>query len=297
LEVTTAGTFTVTVTGSNGCSATAQVTTTLDDTLPTVAIVNKNGLALSCTVPNTMLTASGGVSYSWSDGTNIVSTEATLEVTTAGTFTVTVTGSNGCSATDEVTITLDDTPEEFTASSIDICVEDEKLDLTTLLIDDFISGGTWTDDMNSGGLDGDIFDPLIVNLGEYSFTYTESGLCGRIITVFVSVNDDCVVLPCSTEDVIISKVVTANNDGYNDVFEITGLDGCGFTFAVKIFNRWGKMVYWSDNYQNNWKGYHDNSGLTIGTNSKLPKGTYYYVVNILNSGIKPLTGYIYLGTH
>jgi len=109
LEVTTAGTFTVTVTAANGCSATDEVTTTLDDTLPTVAIVNSNGLALSCTVPNTILTASGGVSYSWSDGTNIVSTEATLEVTTAGTFTVTVTGSNGCSATDEVTTTLDDT--------------------------------------------------------------------------------------------------------------------------------------------------------------------------------------------
>ncbi|WP_457611224.1 gliding motility-associated C-terminal domain-containing protein, partial [Lutibacter sp.] len=166
-----------------------------------------------------------------------------------------------------------------------------------LLGDNFESGGTWVDVDNSGGLSGDFFDPSIVNLDSFQFTYTEPSDCGRIITVVVNVNDDCVVLACSTEDLTISKVITPNNDGINDTFDLLGLEDCGFTFNVQVFNRWGKMVFQSNNYQNNWRGYPNVSGLTIGSSTILPTGTYYYIVNVLSSGFKPITGYIYLGTH
>jgi len=66
----------------------------------------------------------------------------------------------------------------------------------------------------------------------------------------------------------------------------------------KIFNRWGKIVYESNNYLNNWRGRHDGSGMQIGSNNELPTGTYYYIVTVSGgSGFKPMTGYIYLGTH
>ncbi|MEP6260621.1 MAG: HYR domain-containing protein, partial [Gillisia sp.] len=107
INVETAGTFTVIVTGANGCTATDSVATTLDNTVPAAAIANNNGLALSCSNPSTTLTASGGVSYSWSNGSEVVGTSATLEVTSAGTYTVTVTGENGCTATASVTTTVD----------------------------------------------------------------------------------------------------------------------------------------------------------------------------------------------
>src|SRR5690606_36686394 len=107
LEVSEAGTYTVTVTGENGCTATASETVTLDDLLPTAAIANE-GLELSCTVTSLTLTASGGVSYSWSNGSTVVGTSAAFEVTAAGTYTVTVTGENGCTATASETVTLDD---------------------------------------------------------------------------------------------------------------------------------------------------------------------------------------------
>src|SRR5690606_10601980 len=108
LEVTEAGTYTVTVTGENGCTATASETVTLDETL-TAATITNNGLELSCSVSSTTLTASGGVSYSWSNGSTVVGTSAALEVTEAGTYTVTVIGENGCTATASETVTLDDT--------------------------------------------------------------------------------------------------------------------------------------------------------------------------------------------
>jgi gliding motility-associated-like protein len=107
-----------------------------------------------------------------------------------------------------------------------------------------------------------------------------------------------VVLPCETEDNIeISKVVTANNDGINDYFEVTDVADCGFITEVQILNRWGHIVFESKNYQNDWNGYHNNSGMTFNSDSRLPKGTYYYVVKIIGSGYKARTGYIYLGTH
>jgi PKD repeat protein len=108
LEVSEAGTYTVTVTGENGCTATASETVTLDDTLPTAAIANE-GLDLSCNITALTLTASGGVEYSWYNGSTEVGTSAALEVTEAGTYTVTVTGENGCTATASETVTLDDT--------------------------------------------------------------------------------------------------------------------------------------------------------------------------------------------
>ena len=137
-----------------------------------------------------------------------------------------------------------------------------------------------------------------INLDTYNFTYTEPGDCGRMIKVAVSVNDDCVVLPCETpENIEVSKVVTPNNDGTNDTFEVSDVVDCDFTIGVQIFNRWGKVVHYSDNYQNDWAGTDNGKGMSIGSSSGLPKGTYYYVVEVHGSGYEPITGYIYLGTN
>ncbi len=76
--------------------------------------------------------------------------------------------------------------------------------------------------------------------------------------------------------------------------EISGIEECGFVFDVKIFNRWGAMIYESNNYQNNWNG--TTSKASVGNADKVPNGTYYYILTLKNSGLKPITGYVYLGT-
>mgnify|MGYP006121918587 CR=1 FL=1 len=118
------------------------------------------------------------------------------------------------------------------------------------------------------------------------------------------VDNSCVVLPCSTDDLSISRAVTPNGDGFNDAFEILGLDEfCGYSYDVVIFNRWGAIVYEAMDYRNTWSGYNENGGMTIGSSTILPTGTYYYVVKVIadgldgNSAIKPITGYIYLGSN
>jgi gliding motility-associated-like protein len=130
----------------------------------------------------------------------------------------------------------------------------------------------------------------------YTFNYVLSGDCPSTTEVQLTIDDSCIVLDCSIDDIkkSISKAVTPNGDGYNDFFTI-GVDlDCGFTFDVKIFNRWGAEIYTMRNYQNNWDGYSDKS---FSSSNQLPSGTYYYIIEINGaSGLGPIQGYIYLGT-
>ena len=104
LTVTSAGTYTVTVTAANGCTATSQVVITQDITPPTAGITNNTGSTeITCLQTSISLTATGGGTYLWSDTGS--TTTADLTVTSAGTYTVTVTAANGCTATSQITIT------------------------------------------------------------------------------------------------------------------------------------------------------------------------------------------------
>ena len=133
-------------------------------------------------------------------------------------------------------------------------------------------------------------------IGSYTFEYQlNNGICDSTTEVTVSINDDCVVLPCSLEDIrsSISKAVTPNGDNRNDYFTIDFASECGFTYDLMIFNRWGNKIYEATNYQNDWDGYSTNSATS---SNQLPSGTYFYILEIRNSGFDPIQGYIYLGT-
>ena len=75
---------------------------------------------------------------------------------------------------------------------------------------------------------------------------------------------------------------------------MSGIEDCGFTIDLKIFNRWGAMIFESGSYNNDWNGTAHSS--SFGNSDKVPTGTYYYIINLKNSGLKPITGYFYVGT-
>ncbi|WP_211220230.1 beta strand repeat-containing protein, partial [Rudanella lutea] len=110
--VSTAGTYSVVVTAAGGCSAVATVTVQGNTTPPTASIAPTSA-TLTCTNPTATLTASGGGSYRWEDG----STNALRTANTAGTYSVTVTAANGCTATASVTISEDKTPPTVSLSA------------------------------------------------------------------------------------------------------------------------------------------------------------------------------------
>ncbi|HLP52981.1 MAG TPA: gliding motility-associated C-terminal domain-containing protein [Chitinophagales bacterium] len=109
--VSTANSYTVTVTGTNGCTATANATVT-QNTTPPVAAISPAGAALTCAATTATLTASGGISYNWGGGV----TTAANTVSAANNYTVTVTGTNGCTATAAATVTQNITPPTATIS-------------------------------------------------------------------------------------------------------------------------------------------------------------------------------------
>ncbi len=175
------------------------------------------------------------------------------------------------------------------------CVLDSEFDLFDLLSGDFNMNGTWSVISGDASLNGSFFDPSDVEIGMYTFMYSiTEGPCPKEVEVNVTIDDDCVVLACGKDDVIISKTVTANGDTFNDFFTVGGIDQCGFVIELQIFNRWGAKIYESRNYQNDWNG--DAHGSSVGSSGKVPTGTYYYVINLRNSGLEPFAGPIYVAT-
>ena len=108
ISVTAAGTYSVTVTAANGCTATASSVITANQTPPTAAVTPSSAI-LTCTNPAATLTASGGGTYLWGANAGSVTTAA-ISVTAAGTYSVTVTAANGCTATASSVITVNQTP-------------------------------------------------------------------------------------------------------------------------------------------------------------------------------------------
>ena len=103
------GIYTVLGTDANGCENEASVTiTALPNPTATIA-----GAISFCSTSSSVLTASGGGTYKWS--TN--ATTAAINVTAAGTYTVTVTSANGCTAVKSVQVSTYSCPPPCPTSS------------------------------------------------------------------------------------------------------------------------------------------------------------------------------------
>ena len=83
--------------------------------------------------------------------------------------------------------------------------------------------------------------------------------------------DTLTVPPCTVPEPEFPNIITPNGDGVNDVFEIEQL-AAGSTLV--IYNRWGSEVFRSTNYANTWQGQTE----TFGSETKVPDGTYFYVL-------------------
>jgi large repetitive protein len=110
----TTSTYVVTVTGSNGCAATKSVTVTVDNTPPTATAIATTP-TVTCSTPSTTLIATGGASYNWSNGLGTSAITAAVSPIANTTYTVIVTGANGCSTTQSVSVTVDKIPPTATA--------------------------------------------------------------------------------------------------------------------------------------------------------------------------------------
>lgn len=86
---------------------------------------------------------------------------------------------------------------------------------------------------------------------------------GCIASDTLLVKEDCI------EDIIIPNSFTPNNDAINDIFRVSGSETS--KFKIYIFDRWGELIYSSEDRGSGWDG--SSKGRPV------QEGFYNYIVN------------------
>jgi gliding motility-associated-like protein len=202
-------------------------------------------------------------SYNWSN-------EATTESIDAepGVYSLTVTDTNGCVYTDEITISGQGPTANFTVLPDFIASPQTEL---TFVNQSSGSGGvaivSWSWIFGDGTTVSTVLDQDQIHVYEaggvfdVSLTVTDENGCSDTVIKQVT----------SRFNFVIPDGFSPNGDGRNDLFEIQGLEGLNGTI-VQIFNRWGGIVYESNDYRPG----------TFWDGKDSPDGVYFYIVTLPN---------------
>lgn len=127
---------------------------------------------------------------------------------------------------------------------------------------------------------GGISNSWLWDFGDGSFSLTQNPT--HVFTIpgiynvclAMQTSDGCVDTVCQDVNVIpaalvLPNVVTPNGDNENEFLYFKYLEYFGSN-TLKVFDRWGKVVYEKENYMNEWHP------------SNVSDGTYYYILNVQN---------------
>lgn len=123
-------------------------------------------------------------------------------------------------------------------------------------------------DTVSGRLEVQVPDGFC-GLDSFKVELCDYALCSQA-SVFVQA-PDCIF------EIELVEGFSPNGDGINDRLVFKHLEQFPESYLV-VFNRDGYPVYENEDYQNNWNGTNPNTG------QPLPDGTYYYILEIPQSG-------------
>lgn len=279
LTALSAGTVTVTYTASNGCATTTSINVS---DMPTAAIAYASPSYCSnvTSVQAAGLTGTGAYTGGTYAATPVgLSLDASTGAispaqSTPGTYTVTYslgTGCGTCQATTEVTITKLPTAI-ITYIGTPYYVDQYIPQVVTLTGDEggiFSAPSGLAVDNGSGAI-----TPSDSKIGAYLVTYTipAAGGCPKV-TATTEVEIDKTIPP-----IFIPGGFSPNGDGANDYFVILNIDQYPHN-KITICNRWGNKVYEASPYANQWDG-RSYFGLKLGSESNLPVGVYFYVLDL-----------------
>lgn len=267
------GSYNVVVTDAHGCQVSYSGVILSVTNLSASAVVTD----VSCYGHNngeaTVIISNGNQPYvyTWSTG----GTSANETGLTAGSYSVQITDEYGCTAVLDIVIGQPDSLViDLTISSYLLGYNvstNEGADGSIVAV---VSGGTplysyfWStaDTTNS-----------ISNLtaGEYLLNVTDGNGC--IATVIAKLRQpDVLEMP---------QGFSPNDDGDNDYFVVHGIKSYPDN-TIKVFNRWGNIVYQKDAYADEWYG-ENTSG------DPLPDATYFVILEVVVGGKdKVLQGYV-----
>ncbi|MCB9284927.1 MAG: gliding motility-associated C-terminal domain-containing protein [Lewinellaceae bacterium] len=269
------GTYFVIVTDGLGCIDTTSVT--LDAPAPVSFQAEITDVGCSGSDDGEISLKVGGgageLSYLWDDPKQQTTNPAIF--LQGDIYTVTITDGNGCKqvASFEVMepaplqVDLVTSPDDGTQSGTIAAV---------------VSGGTapYTYTWNTGrpGDTGDLLTDL--PSGEFFVLVKDANGCTATAVGFIANSTiDCLEF---------RNVITPDGDGMNEEFQINCLNLYQDN-TLQIFNRWGQLVYETDNYANDWTGVN-----RLGED--LPEGAYFFVFNYTDEAgsMQQLKGHITL---
>ncbi len=273
INANTNGNYTCTVTSADGCINSANFYLTVNP-LPVVSFTNDS--SLTCEVPrihftNTSVYPAGSV-FSWNFG-DAVSSEMNPvhQYDSSGTYPVTliITTPAGCvdSSTQNVDITIFPLP----LAQFDVSPDFAPLYNSTIeLKDNSENAVTWHWDFGDGQKsDIPVSQYQYQSPGKYTITLQITNIAGcESVT-----SREVFITPF-----FIPNAFTPNGDGKNETFYDPGYAFDVSSVTMRIWNRWGQMVFSSDNMSHVWDG-KDASG------KDAPQGVYFYTLKVVqNSG-------------
>jgi gliding motility-associated-like protein len=250
--------YSVVGTTTNNCADTASVTVTI---LP-VANLSISGDSLLCAGDTILLYANGATSYQWSPANLIISQIASGIVTSplvSTIYTVSAVDNNNCKSSKTVNIIVDQIPNLQLTKSNDLqCAQ-----TSSLLQASGALSYVWSPSatLNSAT----ISNPTATPTATTTYSVLASGMaCITIDSITVKVFNSI------AEKTFVPSVFSPNGDGLNDCF--TPISKSNFVnYSLKIYNRWGELVYLSNNANDCWDGQQKNGQIEI--------GTYFYILN------------------
>ncbi len=259
--------FEVVVANEEGCTKTVEVEVTVADS-PEVTLTGEDPI---CAGESVQLSLSGADQFTWDesiadllDDQNSVNPSATLNETTE--FNALITDDFGCDFSVSFTQQVYEAPDLAIAGDSTVCTGDA--------VDLLVTGGqsyTWE---NSEIETPNQANPTVVVDQTTIFTVEAVDINGCFYNESFTVTVDDTQDECDKE-FKVPNVITPNGDGMNDTWAIEEFVVFPERYpnrVVTIYNRWGQMIYESNNdYTNQFDGTYENEAL--------PEGTYYYLID------------------
>lgn len=269
-----AGTYSVAITDANGCVSNLSSQSISILPLPVVSFTASPTSGCEPLTVNFNNTSSGAVSYAWQFGDNgtdnIASPTHLYQNDGSYSVTLTVTDNNGCEnqLTNSNMITVHPQPVADFTTNPEIGAPGSQIAFNSAYTGNM---GTWSWDFGDGtteNLQVPTTQHVYSNMGTFTVTHIVESQFGCKDTITKTILVISLTIP---------NVFTPNGDGINDYFVIDGaeqLDGV----QLVVFNRWGKKVFESTSYKNDWDG--DGSA----------DGVYYFILTLKDNVFEPTNG-------
>ncbi|NBR14147.1 MAG: PKD domain-containing protein [Crocinitomicaceae bacterium] len=236
---------------------------------------------------NSTVSTGENLTYTWYQNGNIISTDSTLTYTlnNEGVYPITMTAlsSFGCQSTEALNMYIYPTPPPpVLATTVPFCPGDS---ITFSSVAEPNSVIFWNGPNNFNSTQSTFSMPFeISQLGTYSaFIASQYGCISEPSTVGTAIQN-----VYGFDDFIMPNVITANDDGINDVLDLQSYFQSCDKYKIYILNRWGHVVFEQD----------ENSSQFIGDNKngeELVEGVYFYKLEYespLDKGVK--SGFIHV---